>query len=234
MNRKVIGGAVFEALVRQAVIDNYDRELDDIPPREELESMFSFSDRHEAMMKALFCRDARRVKAKKVADVSKRMAAGFVLAVAVLFGLLMTSTTVRAAVGDTLVEFFDQFVSIRYQGEAEPDLASEWEPEYLPEGFTFQEKETLAAVVALTYRNDNGVIMTLDYSTAPRNVVYSDNEYTGYTSVYRDGTEYRILEAESNDFSTKIMWEEEKYYFILASKHDSDELLNTALSVQKK
>ena len=234
MSRNKVSSTAFEALVRQAVIDKCSDELDAIPPQKTLESMFAFSERHETMMRTLFRRDARRERIKRTARAVKRIAASFVIVTAVLSGLLMTNPNVRAAVGDTLVEFFDQFVSIRYQGEQTEDLSAEWEPEYLPEGFLLLETETLAEITTLTYRNEDSVIMTFDYSTSPRNVVYTDSEYVDNTSVYRDGIEYRVFEAESDAFYTKVIWEQGEYYFILISKYNTSELMNTAFSVRKK
>ena len=45
---------LFDALLRQAVIDNYEEELAAIPDEQELSAVYSFSDTHNARMKNLF------------------------------------------------------------------------------------------------------------------------------------------------------------------------------------
>jgi len=51
---RTINDNVFEALFRQAVIDNFLEEIDSLPPDEELSKIYIFSPEHEARMQRLF------------------------------------------------------------------------------------------------------------------------------------------------------------------------------------
>ena len=54
---KYLSEEEFEEIFAQAVIKSFEDELAAIPPREELEKMYTFSDRHKARMEELFEED---------------------------------------------------------------------------------------------------------------------------------------------------------------------------------
>ncbi|MFJ3388649.1 hypothetical protein [Lysinibacillus sp. NPDC086135] len=101
-----INDSVFEALFRQAIIDEFNEEIDSIPPKEELIKTISFSPEFELRMKRLFAREKRKGYYKKVLFYSKRVAAVFVITTTKIFGMRLFNPEVRAAVKNTVVEWY--------------------------------------------------------------------------------------------------------------------------------
>jgi hypothetical protein len=60
MNKDRVNDEVFEALFRQAVIDDFNEEIDSIPTNEDLAKIYSFSPEFEIRMKKLFIKDRRK------------------------------------------------------------------------------------------------------------------------------------------------------------------------------
>ena len=61
---KYLSEEEFEEIFAQAVIKSFEDELAAIPPREELEKMYTFSNRHKARMEELFEEDRKRDQRK--------------------------------------------------------------------------------------------------------------------------------------------------------------------------
>lgn len=60
MNKDQVNDVIFEALFRQAVIDDFNEKIDSIPTNEQLAEIYSFSWEFEMRMKKLFVKDHRR------------------------------------------------------------------------------------------------------------------------------------------------------------------------------
>jgi len=60
----------FEELFAKAVIQSFEDELAAFPPQEELEKMYTFSDRHKARMEKLFEEDRKRDQRKNDSSAS--------------------------------------------------------------------------------------------------------------------------------------------------------------------
>lgn len=112
--------AVFDALLRKAVVENFERELSDISDSE-LALRYSFSERHENRMQQLFRRERAKHKLRQAVIVARRVAAVFVIAVALIFGLLMFDDGVRAEVKKVIIEWYDKFTSYQFTGEEQAD-----------------------------------------------------------------------------------------------------------------
>lgn len=66
MNKDQMNDLIFEALFHQAVIDNFNEEIDSIPINEQLSKIYSFSPGFEMRMKKLFTKDRRRSFTKPI------------------------------------------------------------------------------------------------------------------------------------------------------------------------
>ena len=54
MSEMLLIDEIFDAMFRQAVIDNFYEEYNALPPIEELREKYTFSERHEKRMNELF------------------------------------------------------------------------------------------------------------------------------------------------------------------------------------
>ena len=108
MNKLYISDNLFEALFRQVVIDNFNRELAKIPSEEELSKSITFSAQHELRMKKLFIYINRKYWIKSALKQAKKIAVITILTIFILFGALMTMPNVRASVTETFILWFDQ------------------------------------------------------------------------------------------------------------------------------
>jgi len=73
MNKRKVNDMVFEALFRQAVVDDFNEQIDSIPPKEQLAKIYSFSPEFEVRMKKLFAKNRRKDFAKAIMLYSRKI-----------------------------------------------------------------------------------------------------------------------------------------------------------------
>ncbi len=230
---KVIDNSVFEALFRQAVIDDYNEEIDSIPSKDELMEIISFSPEFDLRMKKLFARERRKDFYRKALSHSKRAAAVLVVAATLIFGVLLFNPEVRAAVKNTVVKWYDKFTSFIFQSDgSDIDGEIEWNLGYLPPGFRENSVEKLGKVTNMVYVNDSGDTIYISCRPEGNDTNISvDNENHLIESETINGHEAYIAKATNNDFENGVIWSMKGYTFNIWSKLSIDELIAIAQSV---
>lgn len=223
--------AVSEALLRKAVIEDHMNELDAIPSNDELAAMYTFSTRHEARMRALFKKEERRERWTGFAKVMKRVAILVVIAVTLVFGLLLTNPTVRAAVKETIIEWFEKFTRFSFNSDSPEEAVADWAFGYVPDGYALSDNYELGAAKYKVYKNESLGEITFYCSSADNTSIGVDNEHSVYQMIYEQGIEYHIYEASSDEYQSTVLWTRDGYAMRLRSYCVPDELLRMAQSV---
>jgi hypothetical protein len=222
--------------LREALVRNIDEELDAIPPREELERMYTFSKRHAARMKKLFGQERRRERAKRALRRVRQAAAIFVVIAAVSFGILLLNPQVRAETADTVSMWFDGFMKFlsRAPEETAPESAgdemAELRPRYLPDGFSEREAISFGDMTLITYADADGRrIIFLCMDAAGEKSV--DNEHTTYSVNNIGGVDYHVFEGIVEGKTSTVIWDSAAMRFEISSELPASELLLVASSV---
>lgn len=229
MNKLYISDNLFEALFRQAVIDNFNRELAKIPSEEELSKSITFSAQHELRMKKLFIYINRKYWIKSALKQAKKIAVIIILTIFILFGALMTMPNVRASVTETFILWFDQFtkfISNKTNISSEP-----LEPSFIPEGYAESERIEFDDFLSILYMNDSGDILLFSVSAA-NNSVSMDNEGRVYRETIIDGIAYHIFDGSTNKKDSDVVWEYGGYRYLISAPLSTSQLLKMASSVE--
>ena len=221
----------YEAMLKHAVILDFDREMAAMPSEEELSKTLSFSPRHVARMRKLFAAAARRDAMRRVFIAARRVAAFAVVTAGILFGLLMLSPRVRSAVGGTFVEWFDTFT--RFGSHEQTDTGGfdkGLRPSHLPEGFGESAVVENAEMVMVIYNNGDSQI---SFSYCPVEMHVSvNNEDVAYEEGSVDGCRFSVFAAQIDGKDNIVVWEAEGVRLTLNSSVGVEELLRVALSVR--
>lgn len=235
MNKDQVNDVIFEALFRQAVIDDFNEEIDSIPTNEQLAEIYSFSSEFEMRMKKLFVEDHRRNFLKNVMLYSRRVASILVIVLGLLFGTLLFNTEVRAAVGKVLVEWYEKFASFTFRDEEIIVEKKEWTLEYLPKGYLLKNYEVLGNVTNMEFINNQGDKIRFSYR--PENSITNisvDNENHKIDShVILDNETFSIT-AVDDRFDNGVIWNMDGYTFSLWGKISINELNKIAESISEK
>ena len=225
---RAIDDSVFEALFRQAVIDNFNEELDSLPPDEELARLYTLSAEHEARMQRLFAREVRRDRAKAAVKWSKRAVAVFVIAVTIVFGALMSVPQVRAAVVETITEWYEQFV--RFTSNAPDAEKTNLEPGYIPEGFSEIVRDEGEMMTIIIYENDEMSIIF--QSTRASDSISVDNENSNYERLLFKGFEYHVFDSTAYGGESAVVWDINGQRYTISAAISIRELLDIAWSIK--
>jgi len=225
---------ITEAILRRAVIEAHEREMAAIPPDEVLKNIYTFSDAHEARMRALFRREARRDFFGKAYFVSKRAAVVVLILATALFGLLMTDSNIQATVRDTILTWYERFTLFRFQGDGYTVGETAWFPDFVPDGFEVTDELEFYIGRIIFFENSYGHSIVFEYSSATDTIVGVDNEYTQLTSITHGGIEYFVsAPLPYSEHRAQVIWNMDGYVFMLLSDLDSGKLLEIALSVAR-
>ncbi|WP_026476234.1 DUF4367 domain-containing protein [Alkaliphilus transvaalensis] len=175
MSTRNSNDVAFEALLRQAVIDNYLEEITSIPSNEELYKIYSFSPEFELKMDKLFSKDKAKDNFKQILYYTKRVAILIMATSTILFSALLFNSDVRASVVRVGVNIYEQFTSIRFNNATYVNLADfEINIGYLPDGYFEYSREELGDVGIITITNKEKVLYII-YSSNMDNFVDNEN-----------------------------------------------------------
>ena len=224
-------------MFRQAIIDDYNEEIDSIPSNDKLMEKLSFSPEFEIRMNKLFTKERRRELFNRVLFYSKQIAAMFILTIAVVFSLLLINPEVRAAVKSTVIEWRDKFTSIIFQSSKSSNMSDdkEWQFEYLPFGYQEDKIENFGIITNIEYVNEQDQIIYFSYRPDGVNSNISiDNENHKIETIMINGVSAYIAKATDDDYENGIIWSMEGYSFSLWSQLQMEELIKIVESITVK
>ena len=237
MNSIGISEPVFEALFRQAVIDDYIDEIESIPPNEELAKIYSFTPEFELRMQNLFKRIRKKAAIAGIAKHAKRAAAVLLIAATVFFGLLLTQPEVRAAVGNVVVKWFEQFTSITYhsEGAEEHTETREMRPTFLPDGYFESFVINLDNAMLVMFSNDAGDEIRFTYTVGNdiSTAISVSNAHNTIEEYVINGTPALIVTAHDSDEQNGVIFAYDDNVVDIWGRLPIDLLIEIAESVGK-
>ena len=234
MNKDQVNDVVFEALFRQAVIDDFNEEIDSIPTNEQLAKIYTFSPEFEIRMKKLFTKDRRKDFIKTISLYSRRVASVLIIVLGLLLGTLLFNTEVRAAVGNVLVEWYEKFTSFTFRDDAITDEKKEWNLNYIPEGYTLKNYEILGRITNIEFINKQGDKTRFSYRPEGSITNISvDNENHKIDRCEILNNEAYCISAVDDKFDNGVIWNMNGHTFDLWGKISMDELKKVAESISE-
>lgn len=219
---------IFDLLICDALTIKWDNELDEL--QKEIDThIFSVSAE----------KNINKIKrtigaACAFRGAGKAMLKAFVLIfvfMGILFGGLLTQPEVYAAVGNVVRNIFETHDSYTYQGcSSGISFNKNIRLGYIPDGYELRSAFYSDRNVSLTYENADEMCIYFDYGSAENSMLSIDNERHSYTELNYDGTAYYFYEANEEDFST-LIWYDDGYYYSIDALLDKDTLLKTAQNI---
>jgi hypothetical protein len=218
-----------EALLKIAVIKDYERELEEL---ENDTTPVYFSDAHKSRMQRMFRYARFRRMTKKIWQVTYKSAAVLVIIFVMFSSLLMFNTTVRAAVEQVVIEWFESFTEFDFKGDSSGTANSEWHLGFVPDGYVKQRSLFEFGTIDMNYKSADG--KTLRFTAYPlgSGTIGVDNENAEYKIESIRGVDYYVFEGEDDLYPTRVLWGGDEYEFYLSSGLNAETLLKVAQSVE--
>lgn len=211
---------MFDAILTVAFNEYWERELAKMPSDEELKEMYPIPKKELATAKRM---EKRKKYGKPLAIVYLQRACIIVLVlVAVVFALLSTSPTIRAAIGDSFTSWFEDHVVIDFtddpvapveiKNDKTTDSNAETEPAsvqtlkigYIPEGFELISEEVTDNTRYYMYASDSGDYFIINISDSSYSNTQVDTDYTNYEIIILNEIESYLLYNEADNMGTLV------------------------------
>jgi hypothetical protein len=227
-----IGDIVLEAMIKEAVIANFEERMAAMPSEEQLRKEYTPSPEHVRKMKKLFAWEKRRDFRRKAMPITKAAAVVLCVATTVLFGILLTSSEVRAAVRGTFVRFFEGFAQVEFSKTPETNdrTADSFRLGFIPHGYELMGSEELFEGIFTIYSDDEGHLLFFEIKN-PDSPAF-DTDYGEYRTETHNGVVYHVFESRESDYYSSVSWVQYGFMFVLTGVIPVDELLEMALSLE--
>lgn len=167
-----------------------------------------------------------------------KYAACFVLAVALASGTWLTvDAEARAAFFAWVREQYEAFVEYRFTGEApQENEIMDYDLTWLPEGFSYQKKQSLGNSTYLTYVNASGQRILFSYLQGTDSTsLFMVSDYTEIQSVQIGNINADFYQAGQETSPNGLVWvsEEENMCFCITASLPKGTIIKLAEGIQK-
>lgn len=197
---------VFDAVLQRAFCDYTDERLASYPDCSTLAKMYPLPKKE----KRAFDRIA------KEAEYGKSLVRVYLVRVAVIFlciitlgaGVMMTSTEVRAAVKNVIVEWFDKYTHFSFvatdTGSGDFENVEDVKIGYIPDGYELINTDESSISITYVYSSNNTDLL-IDIFENEASELFPDNERSKYSIIQINGHESWIIYDEENISGTLIL-----------------------------
>jgi len=229
MDEKRFNGRLFDALIEQAVIDNFYEEFNAQPSLDTLSKEFKSSISLDKRINALITRENRKERFHKILFIGRKAVAVFLIFVTLFAGVLMFNPTVRAAVVETIILWQQEFM--KFFSSNEEAEGNRMIPTYIPENFQKAYYEEINYTTLLLYINETGKEIFFLANKAEGSL-YVDNENASYEVLVINNITYHILSSFDSIGENTVIWEYNGWRYMLSSLYYTESLLKMALSIE--
>lgn len=197
---------LFDTVLQRAFCDYTDEQLASYPDCETLAKKYPLPKKE----KHAFDRAAKQMKHNKslVRVYLSRAAVIFLCIIALGAGAMMTSPTVRAAVKNVIVEWFDKYTHFSFvatdTGSGDFENVEDVKIGYIPDGYELINTDESSVSITYVYSSNNTDLL-IDIFENGASELFPDNERSKYSIIQINGHESWIIYDEENISGTLIL-----------------------------
>jgi hypothetical protein len=212
MKEPIFKDNMLEAVFRQAVIDNFEREIDELS-REGDARTDNFAERHEKRMAALFARENKKDSFRRTFRTARRFAAVAAVLLFIVNAALLFTPDVREAVGNAFIQWFGEYTKFDATDSENADNDN-WVPlpQSIPVGFVLTNESQSATIKTFVYSNSDGRAIALTRVPAD-NSISVNNENVEYGQTIYGETVYHTFAAINEDYNSSVVWDGDGYRY---------------------
>jgi hypothetical protein len=236
MKKTELNNRLFETVVKAAAEEDFWRELDSIPAEKELRLEYAPSPALKQKIWQIIKKENRRAAIQKMQKSAKRVAVIAAILISVVMGSLLSVEASRNAIFNSVLEWKSDHVDIyfRQEGTPQPESSGMYKPQYIPDGFVETETKKIGAMQRTIYKNENKESIIFEQTPLSSSKMAIDTEHSTYKEIIINGRKAYLLEAKTSDDKTHLLWQTDKFWFMLSSKADKKELIQMAESIESQ
>ncbi len=222
-------------MIREALKEELLAEFNAIPPLEELQKMYSFSERHVKQMEAIFADLRKREQKEQYWHTVRKVAIIIIAVLAAVFASVKFVPEVYAYVKEWLMETKED--RIRFEGRSGESVKEDeenlrFELGYVPEGYELErEVHYESGAHKVTYANISGDILNLTYHyKTDTNLLALNVENALVEEIEFNNIQYYFFESVGR--GNVVSWESGNNFFKLEGLFNKEQLLYVAGSLK--
>lgn len=221
-----------ESLLLMAVNEISMELIDSIPPKDEIEKIYTASKSFLKNKEAQIRKEERKDKYIKFKNITSRVAVIILMTFSLSFSTLLTAEAVRESVVTTVLEWRDKFTRIFVESEVQTDVLPEIKFNYIPEGFILIEEKTIigSSIINYLYQNKNDDYLRIIVNSKSYNTDdYIDNEHSSYYSLKIDNNNVIWLNSKTEN---KIIFSYHNINFNISGKIPLEEIVQIYKNIE--
>lgn len=218
---------IFEALLKEAVIQNSLNELNSYPSEEELVHI-SISEECDKKVRKTIRKFRYTHRTSNILKHMQRVASFLLLILGISSMVLLSFKEVRAACYDVIIRIYDKY--IQYEFHSQADITNK-ELSYIPDGYHLVGNTITASGLFIECENSEGEYIHFSYSTG--GVVHVDNEHYLISDIVINGAKGQFFAAEDELFPNFAIWYDDAgSYRLTATALNKNEMIKIAENIQ--
>ncbi|MCC0784078.1 DUF4367 domain-containing protein [Clostridioides sp. ES-S-0108-01] len=183
--------------------------LDDLPSDDELNHVFSKS--FERKMKKLIKQQKRSSFTSKIIFYSKRTSIIFLIVLASLFTVTMSSEALRTRLYELVIRVYEDLTSFVFSNKENIEIKNLKikEPGYIPEGFKEVGRVDNFMIV---YENEKGIRIEYTSTEIDTNSIILDTEDAKVKDIFINGYKAKYIEKET---FLQVFWNDNNFIYLL-------------------
>ena len=226
---------LFDAVVKVAVEEALDHEIDSYPNEEELNRMYPRSAALDKRVKSIINKAANDSRKKKLLPLFVRVAASFAVLFTVTSIILLSVEASRNFILNIIISIQDDHVLFDFEDSNRALHGEQASLKFIPYGFEYVSSQHMETQSLVVYMNEAGErivlqnIFDMSLSVAVGNVnrTFSVRDVNGH--------EMYIFESLSDELQNMVMWAEGEEVIIITSTIAIEsliEIVESMVSVQ--
>lgn len=224
---------LFDAVLRISYKKYYENELAELPSEEELNKKYPYS--KSSLRKALSHEKAvKHGKSLGIIFLRRAVACMFV-AITLVFGILMMSSNVRAAVITTIVEWYDKYVKYSFvepPNDESPKNIEDFTIGYIPKEYELINEYQIDGFREYVYCDGEGHSVIVSIFVQGATDVSVDNEYSTVENI-RINDQQAIIGYRQDEAAGTVIVDYNSVIVVVNADAERAELIKIAENVKK-
>ncbi len=223
---------IWDALLKEALIDSCNKELREIESEMENEKdIIDCSEKFEKKIKTLANSIGRKNALKTAAAVFRKTAAAAAVIIAAAFGVCLTQPDVYAAVGGAVKKIFyshDNF----FNADVNEEFDKNKQVGYIPDGYELRHIFYSDTNVSMSFEADDRTEFIVDYGFADNFSISADNKRYKCVELQNNNVDYYLYWADNSDENNVLVWYKDNYYYAIYAQISLYEFIKIAESIK--
>ncbi len=235
MNKDKLNRQLFETMLKAALEEDFQRELDTLAPEADLKKEYQPSSELVLKIREAAKKEKRRGRQNKIVQAAKKAAVVTAILIPVTFGGLLSVEASRTVIFNSIMEWKADHVDLYFQPESQiPEDKGDvlYKPTYLPDGFREKESVKVGATQRITYENDSKEPIIFDQTSIVNGKKSLDTEHKELKEIIINGNKAYFFTSDKFDKRNHIIWQDNNTSFNLSSTICQKELIKIMQSVE--